>query len=85
MFLHKGSEEFIIPNTIMHLFTWPIKNSDWLSANNENSGKDKNYRRVGSTYAIAPFGWRYFPIQIQSKISKHNRIYKTTIFFLKRR
>lgn len=62
MFLHKGSGEFIFPNTIMHLFTWPIKNSDWLSANNENNGKGKNYRRVGSTYAIAPFGWRYFPI-----------------------
>jgi hypothetical protein len=56
MFLHKDSKEFVVENSIMHLFAWPEKNlfSKPLQLN--------NYCRVGSTYAIAPFGWRYFPI-----------------------
>lgn len=59
MFLHKDFYKF---NTLpsMHLFAWPDKNL--FDESEELSILTNNYRRVGSTYSIAPFGWRYFPI-----------------------
>lgn len=61
MFLHKDSSKFLKErNTVMHLFAWPEKKLFELR-NNDVPSKFP-YRRVGSTYAIAPFGWRYFPI-----------------------
>lgn len=48
-----------------------------------NSG-DSNYRRVGSTYAIAPFGWRYFPIpRYRAKVNNNNIDISNKLFFKK--
>lgn len=61
MFLHKDSSKFLKErNSVMHLFAWQEKN--FLEHNNSDYLSKYPYRRVGSTYAIAPFGWRYFPI-----------------------
>jgi len=61
MFLHKDSSKFLKErNTVMHLFVWPEKN--FFELRNNDIPSKYPYRRVGSTYAIAPFGWRYFPI-----------------------
>ena len=61
MFLHKDSYKFLKErNTVMHLFAWPEKN--FFALNDKDILSKYPYRRVGSTYAIAPFGWRYFPI-----------------------
>lgn len=56
MFLHKDSCQYVKRNSVMHLFAW-VKN---IKTSNNSIGYP--LRRVGSTYAIAPFGWRYFPI-----------------------
>lgn len=61
MFLHKDSSKFLKErNTVMHLFAWPEKN--YFELNDNDNSSEYPYKRVGSTYAIAPFGWRYFPI-----------------------
>lgn len=59
MFLHRDASKFTQGN-IMHLFAWPGKL--FFKESNNVSANEVLYRRVGSTYSIAPFGWRYFPI-----------------------
>lgn len=61
LFLHKDFILYDNHNPVMHLLAWPEK--ELFSF--ENSPSDPityPYRRVGATYAIAPYGWRYFPI-----------------------
>ena len=63
MFLHKDFSKFnteIKEKNTIYLFAWP--NENFFNNIEEHTVKNKNYRRVGSTYSIAPFGWRYFPI-----------------------
>lgn len=60
MFLHKDASLYVPKNSVMHLFAWPEK--DLFPKEVGKSILEQNFRRVGSTYAIAPFGWRYFPI-----------------------
>lgn len=60
LYLHKDSAQYISHNSVLHLFAWPEK--ELFTEKAENDLLERNYRRVGSTYAIAPFGWRYFPI-----------------------
>lgn len=59
MFLHKDAAKFSHGNT-MHLFAWPTRRL--FKDDIDSSPREAHYRRVGSTYSIAPFGWRYFPI-----------------------
>lgn len=61
IFLHKDSVLYDKTNPVMHLLAWPEKE---LFSNDKNSTPPVlyPYRRVGSTYAIAPYGWRYFPV-----------------------
>ena len=60
LFLHQDASQFDHATSAMHLLAWPEK--DFLPKEVEKSILEQNYRRVGSTYAIAPFGWRFFPI-----------------------
>jgi hypothetical protein len=53
-FQHNGIEQDGIK---AHLFLWPKK---WLSKNFEETFID--YRRVGRSHVIAPYGWKYYPI-----------------------
>ncbi len=80
MFLHKGSNQFEGQNPIMHLLAWPEK--ELFPEKEGESLQEKAYRRVGSTYAIAPFGWRYFPIpRYKAKSSTNRDIVMSKIFF----
>lgn len=50
---------------VCHLLLWPRKGLDWFNENlspQTETIKNRNLKRVSSTYAVAPFGWRYFPI-----------------------
>lgn len=71
VFLHKGSEQFVGRNTIMHLLVWPEK--ELFPPKDRGLMQENTYRRVGSTYAIAPFGWRYFPIPRYQALLSVNR------------
>ena len=60
LFQHKTAEQIFGDTSVNHLLAWP--KNDQKEKRRTGSVVDFNYRRVGSTYAIAPFGWRYFPI-----------------------
>ena len=60
LFQHNGASQGSKKDSVNHLLAWP-ENSQ-IEKRKTGKGVDVNYRRVGSTYAIAPFGWRYFPI-----------------------
>ena len=52
-------------NKIAQLLLWPHKGENWFKENLEilnGDGLLNNYRRVGTSHVIAPFGWKYFPI-----------------------
>lgn len=61
LFLHKDSALYDNSNPVMHLLAWPEK--ELFSFETSPSALTVYpYKRVGATYAIAPYGWRYFPI-----------------------
>ena len=82
MFLHKDSAKFVEKrNTVMHLFAWAEKN-DYFKPNSNDESSNYPYRRVGSTYAIAPFGWRYFPVpRYKAKNNKGKENIENRFFF----
>lgn len=63
-FLHQSLKNAetneILNNTNLntpHLFLWP---KEWLKKNFPESYRD--FRRVGRSHVIAPYGWKYYPI-----------------------
>ena len=72
VFLHKDSALYVSSNTVLHLFAWPEK--DLFPP--EEKEDDIPYKRVGATYAIAPFGWRYFPIPRYKALDADGNIIK---------
>lgn len=81
MFLHRDSSKFIKErNTVMHLFAWTEKY--YFEPNYNDESSKYPYRRVGSTYAIAPFGWRYFPVpRYKAKNNKGKENIENRFFF----
>jgi len=53
-----------------HLLLWP---TEWLE--NHFIKTDIDYRRVGRSHVIAPFGWKYYPIPRYKIWSKSRSIY----------
>ena len=78
LFLHKATEQIFGDTSVNHLLAWP--KNDQKEKRRSSSVVDSNYRRVGSTYAIAPFGWRYFPIPRFKAISSDSNHISKYIF-----
>lgn len=71
LFRHKDTSYYFGRKSVIHLLAWFEKKDFFLKDVQEcKSSFDKDYKRVGSTYAIAPFGWRYFPIPRYKPIRK---------------
>lgn len=52
-------------SNVPQLLLWPLKGKNWFKENLEKQEDSiflTSYRRVGTSYVIAPFGWKYFPI-----------------------
>ena len=83
MFLHKDSCQYVKSNTVYHLLAWPEK--DLFPHDDDlNEITTYPYRRVGATYAIAPYGWRYFPIPRYKVLDANgNRMVGVNFFFHK--
>ena len=82
LYLHKDSAQYVQKNSVLHLFAWPEK--ELFPEKDEGDLLKQNYRRVGSTYAIAPFGWRYFPIpRYKAKYINENKEIASRYFFHK--
>lgn len=82
LYLHKDSSQYASKNSVMHLLAWPEK--DLFPRKKDKSILEQSYRRVGSTYAIAPFGWRYFPIpRYKARLMNGNGDISNRYFFTK--
>ena len=80
LYLHQGQANDLrdINKQVFHLLLW--HDNHLFSSPSKNS----NYKRVGSTYAIAPFGWRYFPIpRYRAKVTPNNIDISNKLFFKK--
>ena len=63
-FFHNNNSD-TDPKLIYKLFIWPSKGVNWINENLSPQNEDiysNSYRRVGTSYVIAPYGWKYFPI-----------------------
>lgn len=56
-FYHHTISKNASDKSIPHLFLWP---AEWISSHFEPV--DIDYRRVGRTHVIAPYGWKYYPV-----------------------
>jgi hypothetical protein len=60
-------------NPIPHLLLWPSEGKDWTGKKlNTNIPEHIQYRRIGTSYVIAPYGWKYFPIPRYKLLDKKN-------------
>ncbi len=77
-FHNQNTSQEKIKSPIAHLLLWPLKGNNWYKENLGNENKimgTGNYRRVGTSHVIAPFGWKYFPIPRYKLFNKKTNTY----------
>lgn len=77
-FHNQGVKSNLALKDINQFLLWPLKGENWMKGNLEGTKENNvahSYRRVGTSFVIAPFGWKYFPIPRYKLLDKRSNIY----------